>query len=1439
MKLLDADKKEVSYAKGIGSHAPGELAYDLTGTGIVRFQAYAGVDRSSGSSGGKIGTVEFQVYVDGVLVETSGILTKDQPAHYFDIDLKDAKNLRLVMTDGGDGNTCDHANWCDAKVTVDQSLQGQLDGIKLKASKTWLNVGDTASVEASGIVILEDAIDLIGREGTVFSSSNEDVASVDSATGALTAKADGVATITCTASYGGKEQSASFNVIVGNGDAQSSWVMTSPDGSVKTLFALNNGAVTFTSAKDGDITIENSPTGLVTNLGDFSNGLSFVSREDKVVEDSYELFGAKKKYIENTSNETTLNFEKDGVGFSIIVRSYDDGMAFRYAINAADQGEVLTISSEKTGYQLPQGSVAQAMDYINHHEAVAYEKTLAELRGNYLMPLLYETPAGTWTLLSEAALSVEYCGAMIQSDGTGLAKVVFSPEQKSDVETTSPFVSPWRFAVMGTPSDINENVMAENLSPELALEDASWIKPGVTSWTWLNREATNSYEVYKKYVDFSAEMGWDYLLLDEGWQPKGASGSGFVYDGYYDWTYDLLDYAKEKGVGLIAWQNHNDLKTEAQQERIAELAQMGFVGIKPDFFNSQSQDYIKLYHQLMQKTAENHIMINIHGANKTTGERRTYPNAITREGVFGHEQDLFRPTQVSATHNCMLPFTRNAVGPADYTPMLSYRNSGDRRPFTTAHMAALPVIFESGIQCMADRPEVYRDSPAYEFFKNMPCDWDDTVMVDGDPGEYANIARRSGDTWYMGIICNEQRTAEFSLDFLGEGKYYAFIYKDGETIYDIDVEMKEVTREDTLSIPMLATGGAGVKLTKTLPTQADSITLSTERLDLEQYATGTITATLNPADVEMTQVNWTSSNPAVATVTGGKVTALKPGRTTITASTGFGGTVTASCEVIVTIPRFSLTEDWSIVRNDVTHWALNDTNSITITTQAGELYSSTTNAQNIFLTPASGDFTVTTKLTFVPGADYQTAGIIVYANDKSVFGAFKRSHSGFNGNILATFSQNNGSPSEQTTPDPDKNAPVYLKVERVGTSFSAYYSFDNENWTKIKNSVTNAALSASDLKVGLYAVDGNGKSGTLPATFEDFTVNGTVIPFATEYIAPEAIELSKTETTMVQYTEETLTANILPAGAAGTITWVSSDPEVASVENGKIRAHKPGKAAITAMTGFDDEITASCEVTVTKQPLALSQNWNVLRSDPFNWKINSKNSLTVISQDGEYYPGKATAKNVFLTDVGTEDFTVTTKLDFAPTGIYQTAGIMIHADEDTVFGVYRRYHTGFGGNILATVGIENGKLTEQSVADPDKDSAVYLKVVKEGSTFTAFYSFDNDSWTQIGEAETHAAIAASDSVQVGTYTANGSGRVGAIPATYEDFTINGEVIPFALPGDADGDGRLGVSDLVSLKSVILGRDEMTDEQMDLCDMNGDGRINIFDLLAIKLAILNG
>lgn len=298
-----------------------------------------------------------------------------------------------------------------------------------------------------------------------------------------------------------------------------------------------------------------------------------------------------------------------------------------------------------------------------------------------------------------------------------------------------------------------------------------------------------------------------------------------------------------------------------------------------------------------------------------------------------------------------------------------------------------------------------------------------------------------------------------------------------------------------------------------------------------------------------------------------------------------------------------------------------------------------------------------------------------------------------------------------------------------------------------------------------------------PATFEDFTINGEAVPFANRYIEATGITLDQTELTMKQYETATLTATVTPEGAQDPITWVSSDPDIATVdENGKITAYEAGTVTITVMTGFNNEVTASCEVTIEPADLVLTDDWSIIRNDPEYWTINDEHSITITTQPGEFYTGTDNAQNVILTPAE-GDFTVTTKLDFIPNGDYQTAGIIVYQDTDNIYGAYKRYHSGFGGNIFTDFVMNNGSFSEHTTPDANKDATVYLKVVKEGTTFSSFYSYDNETWTPIADPVEMSGL--SGDLKIGLYAVDGNRKTGSLPATFEDFTVNGEAVAFA------------------------------------------------------------
>ena len=176
--------------------------------------------------------------------------------------------------------------------------------------------------------------------------------------------------------------------------------------------------------------------------------------------------------------------------------------------------------------------------------------------------------------------------------------------------------------------------LAENLCPPSEISDDSWIRPGIADWTWFNGDPTNDPAVYKEYIDFAAEMDWQYILLDEGWQPLKSNIDGRKsYEGLSYWTQEVLDYASSKGIGVFVWAPYWDLDTPEKRERLAEWADMGIKGVKIDFFNSETQETLALCDEITEEAARLRLMVNLHGCNKPSGERRTYPNLITREGV--------------------------------------------------------------------------------------------------------------------------------------------------------------------------------------------------------------------------------------------------------------------------------------------------------------------------------------------------------------------------------------------------------------------------------------------------------------------------------------------------------------------------------------------------------------------------------------------------------------------------------------------------------------------------------------------------------------------------------------------------------------------------------------------------------------------------------------
>ncbi|MBC8545661.1 glycoside hydrolase family 97 catalytic domain-containing protein [Clostridiaceae bacterium NSJ-31] len=1111
-------EEAVEYGRGFGVNAPSRISYDISDLSYTIFRATAGVDyRAKKDDIPNAGSCNFQIELDGEIVYDSGLMRANTPAAEIDLEIPaGTKKLTLIVTDGKlEGKNTDWGDWVDARLEGDTA--DPMDFMKFSAAveENILDIGGTVSIDVEGTRRNGDVIENI-LDYCTFASDKEVVATVDG-NGTITAVGAGTAIITVTAEVDGIVRSGNVSLTV-RPSLEDAWSVTSPSENVELLLTQTaDGGLNFITISDEKTVIETSNLGLTTSLGDFTSGLAFESRTDAEIDETYPMISGKKSEYRNHCNESTFVFTKEGAdaGLKVIVRAYDDGIAFRYAI---DGDESFTISSEATSFQVPADSQTTMMRYYGLGHCYEDEYINGKIEDTvgliYNMPLLYRTPDGEWALLTEAALNGTYTGSVLVGATGNRLDVKFTEKQgDKPVEAQAPWASPWRTAIIGGAKEIVENTMTENLSEPCKIEDTSWIKPATTAWTWYvtpGKEAQGDPELVKKYIDVAAEFGWKYYLMDEGWQPRtGSAGSGLRWEGIPDWLPDMIEYADSKGIGIMAWVASGDLNTPKKREFIKELADLGIVGMKIDFFNNESQAGMKLYDDIYEACAENHMMLDIHGCNKPTGEIRTWPNLLTREGIKAQEHNT-----VKADLNSMFVFTRAAVGPADYNPAIDLKLGGN---VTAGHKVALNILYETGLPCPSDKAETYHRLKLFTLMEEMPARWDDIHFIEGIPGESATIARRNGEEWYVAAITTQAREAELPLDFLSDGEYYAYLYKDGAGRWDIDFEIQKVTKADTLTIPMKENGGYTVKLVRETPILPEDVTLNQSTLEIQNGSSDQLRVVFAPAESEhISYVEWTSSNDSIVSVdSNGILTAHKLGTAYVTAKVtvpmdGAEAVYTAPCKVtVVRNKSYQLTSPWKRERPDP-KFQLNSATSVTLYPLNGEMAPSGSTVKNLLsFEPEDEDFTLTVKCDFAPTGNFMTAGITVMANSNRYVGTWRRYHKGFGGNIFEGILLD-GKFDEPRLPDTYMGQPAYLKLEKHGDVFTHFYSLDNATWEKIAEH-TLALKDGEKWTITLMACAGANTADTdIPAIMEDFTYNGEVIPFAT--IDSDVLQVKSVET---------------------------------------------------------------------------------------------------------------------------------------------------------------------------------------------------------------------------------------------------------------------------------------------------------------------------------------
>lgn len=623
--------------------------------------------------------------------------------------------------------------------------------------------------------------------------------------------------------------------------AQKKAELQSPNGEIKVSLSISD-KIYYTISYSNDVLLEKNHLSL--NLGSETLGLNpklSGQKANKVNEVLTPVVPLKYSSVKNEYNSLLFTFKGD---YSVEFRAFDDGIAYRFITNKKGDVEVL---GEDFAINFP-------ANYLLHLQQpggfkTAYEEPYTHVESNEwkatdrmsVLPVLIDTKKKYKILISESDLSDYPCmflkgnGANgVQStfpkaplefgeDGDRSLKIV--KEADYIAKTTGKRNFPWRyFVITKDDKQLIENTMTYRLATKSQLQDVSWIKPGQVSWEWWNEASPYGPDVnfvagfnldtYKYYIDFASKYGIEYIIMDEGWAK--STRDPYTPNPKVD-VHELIRYGKEKNVGIILWLTW--LVVENNPDIFKTFSEWGVKGVKIDFMDRSDQWMVNYYERIAKEAAKYNILVDYHGSFKPAGIEYKYPNILSYEGVRGMEQ----MEGCTPENSVYFPFMRNAVGPMDYTPgamisMQPERYCGNRPNSasigTRAYQLALFVIFESGLQMLADNPTLYyRNEDCTKFITDVPVTWDETRALQAKAGEYAVVAKRKGNKWYIGGMTNNtERQLEISLDFLNAVTSYKMTsFEDGINAgrQAMDYRRKEshVKSGDKIQIKMARNGG--------------------------------------------------------------------------------------------------------------------------------------------------------------------------------------------------------------------------------------------------------------------------------------------------------------------------------------------------------------------------------------------------------------------------------------------------------------------------------------------------------------------------------------------------------------------------------------------------------------------------------------------------------
>ncbi|PWK81050.1 alpha-galactosidase-like protein [Lentzea atacamensis] len=550
------------------------------------------------------------------------------------------------------------------------------------------------------------------------------------------------------------------------------------------VVSASGGTVTLAVTHGGRTVLRPSPVGITTERADLSSGLTPAGRSKRAIFERYRTTSGKKLDRTVRATETTYRFTSGANRLNLVVRESADGVAYRYEL-PQDTGAV---TGEASAFVLPADSAAWLAKFRRDYENpfLRYTTGTAE-QAEYMHPALFEV-GGTFALITESDVDGRYSGGRLVHTGGGRFRLKLWDEK---VAVSGALKTPWRTMIMGSLATVTESTLVDDLAPKSRVRDTTWIKPGPAVWTWLagGRSVQQDLTRQKEFVDYAAARGWPYVVVDAGWyDDPNWRRTSFIPE--------LVRYAEARRVGIHTWVRFSSVDTaEKRADYLPWLQKWGVRGLKIDFMDSDGQDRYRWYDEILPETARMRFLINFHGATLPHGIHRTWPHVMTTEAVHGAEKS----SGLTTSHLTALPFTRNVVGGMDYTPGGFHR----ARANTDAGELALTVLYESGVQNLAGRPDSYDARPwARWYLEQAPAAWDETRLLSGRPTESVVMARRSDDRWFVGgAVAGEARVLD--LPALGKGRWLVEVVRDGAAGL---VKETHVT-DGKLTIPVAKDGG--------------------------------------------------------------------------------------------------------------------------------------------------------------------------------------------------------------------------------------------------------------------------------------------------------------------------------------------------------------------------------------------------------------------------------------------------------------------------------------------------------------------------------------------------------------------------------------------------------------------------------------------------------